>query len=215
MTAGSPDVQPARRGTLAVISAPSGAGKTTLVKGLLQRNPGLRFSVSFTTRPPRAGEQQARDYHFVDEPTFRAMLERQEFLEHACVFGHYYGTSRAQVEDLLARGHDVLLEIDWQGAAQIRRNAPHCVSIFIMPPSVAELERRLRGRATDPEEVIRRRLDGALAEMVHWPEFDFAVINEDLEQSFRALEAILAGAGEPWSTVREPLRRRLAALLPG
>lgn len=182
-----------RRGSLLVLSAPSGAGKTTLVKALLVRDPSLRFSISYTTRPPRPGETDGKDYCFVDHARFEEMVSRGEFLEHADVFGNCYGTSRAQVEALRTGGHDVLLEIDWQGARQIRANAPDCRTVFILPPSVAELERRLRTRATDSEEVIRRRLGQALDDMAHWAEFDFVVVNEVLAEAVNGLIAILHG----------------------
>jgi guanylate kinase len=187
-------------GTLFVLSAPSGAGKTTLVKALMTRDPALRFSVSFTTRKPRPGEVPERDYFFVDETRFQAMVAAGEFLEHARVFSNLYGTSRAQVEAILATGHNVLLEIDWQGAQQIRRNAPHCCSIFIMPPSTAELERRLRNRATDAEEVIRQRLSQAFDDMTHWHEFDYVVINTEQQQAGDDLQAIMRGQGQHLST---------------
>lgn len=206
---------PAHRGTLLVLSAPSGAGKTTLVKGLLQRDPSLRFSVSYTTRAPRAGEQHGRDYFFVAERVFREMLERGEFLEHANVFGNLYGTSRTQVDELLEAGVNVLLEIDCQGARQVRANAPGCRSIFIMPPSRGSLEKRLRGRGTDPDDVIARRLAGSLQELAQWPEFDYVVVNEDgaLDASLDALQAIVAGRGQPWSSRAPALRQRLEALV--
>jgi guanylate kinase len=191
---------PPETGTLFVLSAPSGAGKTTLVKALMARDPELRFSVSFTTRKPRPGEVPERDYFFVDEARFEAMLAGGEFLEHARVFGNLYGTSRAQVEAILATGRNVLLEIDWQGAQQIRRNAPHCCTIFIMPPSAGELERRLRNRATDSEEVIRQRLSQALDDMAHWHEFDYVVINADQQQAGADLYAIIQGHGQHLST---------------
>jgi len=179
-----------------VLSAPSGAGKTTLVKALLARDPSLRFSISYTTRPPRAGETNGKDYCFVDRTQFQQMISLGEFLEHAEVFGNCYGTSRAQVDALRAEGHDVLLEIDWQGARQIRSNAPDCKTVFIMPPSVAELERRLRSRATDSEEVIRRRLGQALDDMSHWAEFNFVVVNEQLDDAVDGLIAILRDNGD-------------------
>ncbi len=189
-----------KTGTLFVLSAPSGAGKTTLVKALMARDPELCFSVSFTTRKPRPGEVAERDYFFVDEARFEAMVAGGEFLEHARVFGNLYGTSRAQVEAILATGRNVLLEIDWQGAQQIRKNAPHCRSIFIMPPSVTELERRLRNRATDSEDVIRQRLSQSLDDMAHWREFDFLVINTDQRQASDDLSAIIQGQGQYLST---------------
>jgi guanylate kinase len=188
-----PEAPKARRGTLLVLSAPSGAGKTTLVKALLARDPSLRFSISYTTRPPRPGETDGRDYCFVDRERFQQMVAAGEFLEHAEVFGNFYGTSREQVEALRAGGHDVLLEIDWQGARQIRANAPDCRTVFIMPPSVTELERRLRTRATDSEDVIRRRLGQALDDMAHWAEFDFVVVNDVLTDAVDGLVAILQG----------------------
>lgn len=204
-----------QRGTLFVLSAPSGAGKTTLVKALLARDPSLRFSISFTTRPPRAGELDGRDYFFVDPSRFRAMAEAGEFLEHATVFGNAYGTSKAQVEALLKAGANVLLEIDWQGARQIRINAPDCRSIFILPPSVAELERRLRTRATDSEEVIRRRLGQALDDMSHWHEFDYVVINGDLARATAGLAEVIAGGGDALSTRSAPLVAQVQGILAG
>lgn len=201
------------RGTLFVLSAPSGAGKTTLVKALLARDPSLRFSISFTTRPPRAGEVNGRDYHFVDEARFGAMVAAGEFLEHATVFGNSYGTSKAQVEALLDAGANVLLEIDWQGARQIRTNAPDCRTVFILPPSVAELERRLRSRATDSEDVIRRRLGQALDDMSHWQDFDYVVINGDLARATEGLVEIIAGGGAALSTRAERLVSQVKAVL--
>jgi guanylate kinase len=179
-------------GSLLVLSAPSGAGKTTLVKALMARDPSLRFSISYTTRRPRPGETNGKDYHFVEHPEFQRMIAQGEFLEHAEVFGNFYGTSRSQVDALRTAGHDVLLEIDWQGARQIRGNAPECRTVFIMPPSVAELERRLRTRATDSEDVIRRRLGQALDDMAHWAEFGFVVVNEHLDDAVDGLIAIIA-----------------------
>ena len=187
-------------GTLFVLSAPSGAGKTTLVKALMARDPGLCFSVSFTTRKPRPGEVPERDYFFVDAARFGEMVAAGEFLEHARVFGNLYGTSRAQVNAILAEGRNVLLEIDWQGARQIRKNAPHCCSIFIMPPSANELERRLRSRATDSDDVIRQRLNQAFDDMAHWHEFDYVVINADQRQACDDLTAIIEGHGQHLST---------------
>lgn len=189
-----------KTGTLFVLSAPSGAGKTTLVKALMARDRNLCFSVSFTTRKPRPGEVPEHDYFFVDEAGFEAMVAAGEFIEHARVFGNLYGTSRRQVDALLAQGRDVLLEIDWQGAQQIRKNAPHCRSIFIMPPSVAELERRLRSRATDSEDVIRQRLSQAFDDIAHWREFDYLVINSDQRQACDDLSAIIQGQGQYLST---------------
>jgi guanylate kinase len=202
-----------RRGTLLVLSAPSGAGKTTLVKALLARDPSLRFSISYTTRKPRPGEAPGKDYCFVDPEQFQQMVAAGEFLEHAEVFGNFYGTSRAQVEDLRAGGHDVLLEIDWQGARQIRANAPDCRTVFIMPPSVTELERRLRTRATDSEDVIRRRLDQALDDMSHWAEFDFVVINDALADAVDGLIAILQGKSSHLASSATATAARARAIL--
>ena len=182
--------------TLFVIAAPSGAGKTTLVKALVDRIPSCRLSISYTTRPQRATEEHGRDYFFVDEEEFDRLKEAGELLESAVVFDNHYGTSRSQVEKLLADGHNVILEIDWQGAQQVRESMPECVTIFILPPSRSELERRLRGRQTDSEGVIERRLRDALGDMSHWDEFDHVIINDDLEIATAELEAIFAGGGE-------------------
>jgi len=204
-----------RRGRLLVVAAPSGAGKTTLVHALLAHEPALRFSISYTTRKPRAAEVDGRDYFFVDEATFRRMVEGGEFLEHANVFDHWYGTSRAHVESLLTQGYSVLLEIDWQGAQQVRSRAPEATTIFILPPSVAELERRLRSRATDSEETIARRLRDSLSDMSHWDEFDYVVINDDLPGAAAALASIAAGDGGANRTSSPELRRRVAAIVAG
>jgi guanylate kinase len=186
-----------KKGRLFVISAPSGAGKTTLVKKLMELRPELRFSISYTTRPRREGEVDQSDYFFVDQSVFGAMRDAGDFLEHAEVFGYHYGTSCTQVSELLDGGHDVILEIDWQGARQVRENMPGCRSIFILPPSFAELEKRLRGRGTDAEEVIKRRLGEAVDDIRHWTEFDHSVVNDDIEQSARQLLAIITGTGRP------------------
>ena len=170
-----------RKGNLFVITAPSGAGKTSLTKALLASEPGLKLSTSFTTRAPRPGEQNGREYHFVTEPTFLAMRERGEFLEHALVHGNRYGTSRKVIAETLERGQDLVLEIDWQGAAQVRKLYPDCVGIFILPPSIEELERRLRGRGQDTEAVIQRRLANAQEEMAHAGEFEYRIINKDFD----------------------------------
>jgi guanylate kinase len=186
----------ARRGRLFVIAAPSGAGKTSLVRALMQREPALRFSISYTTRPQRPNETHGKDYFFVARDEFESMVTRGEFLEHARVFDNYYGTARRQVEAALAAGQDLILEIDWQGAQQIRRALPECHSIFILPPSRDELERRLRGRGTDAEEVIQRRLRDAASDMAHWSEFDYVVVNDDFDRALADLHAIVRGHGE-------------------
>ena len=184
------------RGGLIVISAPSGAGKTSLVRAALRRRSELSFSVSYTTRPPRRQEKDGVDYCFVDEQRFREMLAEDAFLESARVFDHCYGTSRASVESLRRAGQTVLLEIDWQGAEQIRSREPSAVSVFILPPGRAELERRLRGRGTDSKENVGRRLRDALTDMAQWNRFDYVLINERLETAVNGFEAILDGRGE-------------------
>jgi guanylate kinase len=179
------------RGLLFVITAPSGAGKSSLIARLLEDERGLALSVSYTTRAPRPGEQNGREYHFVDLPAFEAMLERGEFLESAEVHGHRYGTSQKVIEEVRASGRDLLLEIDWQGAAQVRLLYPESIGIFILPPSMAELERRLRTRAQDSDEVIRRRLKNAAEEMSHAAEFKYAIINNNFDDARLDLRAIV------------------------
>jgi len=176
-------------GTLFIVSAPSGAGKTTLVGRLLADDPLVTHSVSFTTRPPRGGEQDGREYHFINVPRFLAMRDRGEFAEWAEVHDNFYGTSRPWLEQGMREGRDMLLEIDWQGAQQMRRQFPAAASIFILPPSIAELERRLRHRGADSEDVIARRVAGALGEMRHVGEFDFVIINKDLDVALGELKA--------------------------
>ncbi len=202
-----------QRGKLFVIAAPSGAGKTSLVRALMQRRPTLRFSISYTTRAQRPTERNEHDYFFVDKEKFEQMRDAGEFLEHARVFDNYYGTSRSQVERLLDAGQDVLLEIDWQGAQQIRRTLPECRSIFVLPPSRAALEQRLRGRGTDSDEVIARRLRDSLADLSHWSEFDYIVVNDDFDRATGELEAIVTGQGEHLRRDRAELRELLARLL--
>jgi guanylate kinase len=180
---------------LYVISAPSGAGKTSLVKALLAARPDLTVSVSHTTRPPRPQEENGREYYFVSTAEFDRLAATGAFLEHARVFDNQYGTGRAQVDEKLAAGHNVLLEIDWQGARQIRIRQPDCVSIFILPPSRAALEERLRARKTDSEQVIARRLADAATDMSHCLEFDFAVVNDRFEHSVAELLTIIDARG--------------------
>ncbi|MBS0369275.1 MAG: guanylate kinase [Proteobacteria bacterium] len=178
-------------GTLFIVTAPSGAGKTTLVSGLLERDPLVSLSVSYATRAPRTGEVNGQHYNFVDVPTFRALRDKGEFLEWAEVHSNYYATSRTWLESQISSGKDILLEIDWQGAQQVRKVFPKAVGVFILPPSVDELERRLRGRGTDSEEVIARRVLAARGEMRHVAEFDYVIINEDLPAALDDLVAVV------------------------
>jgi guanylate kinase len=178
-------------GTLYIVAAPSGAGKTSLTRALLEREPGIALSVSYTSRPPRPNEVDGVHYHFVSRPLFEEMIRRGEFFEHAIVHGDLKGTARTAVERMLAQGKDVLLEIDWQGARQVRSQVGETVSIFILPPSRAELERRLRARASDSEAVIRRRLDDSRDDIAHAGEFDFLVVNDDFAQALADLRAIV------------------------
>jgi guanylate kinase len=180
-------------GSLFVIAAPSGAGKTSLVKAILDRDPTLRVSVSHTTRRQRPAEVPGRDYNFVTIDEFKRLIEKSEFLEHAQVFDNFYGTGRAQVEALRNAGHDVILEIDWQGAQQVRKAQPDCQSVFILPPSRAALETRLRNRQTDSDQVIERRLRDSIADMSHYAEFDHVIVNDDFETAVGQLLAILRG----------------------
>jgi len=179
------------KGKLFVITAPSGAGKSSLIQALLKDDPSLGLSVSYTTRPPRPGEQNAREYHFVDDQEFLAMRSRGEFLESAEVHGYRYGTAKRVIVGALERGHDLLLEIDWQGAQQVRRLHPDCVGIFILPPSIEELERRMRARGQDAEAVIQRRLANAREELTHSGEFKYAIINKDFEAAKGELKSII------------------------
>jgi len=200
-------------GRLFVFAAPSGAGKTTLVHAMLERHANLRFSVSYTTRPQRKNETDGVNYFFVSQSQFEALRAQGELLEWATVFDHFYGTSRSQVEKILARGDNVLLEIDWQGARQVRSSMPDCVTVFILPPSLAELERRLRDRRTDTEAVIARRLRDARSDMLHWQEFDFVIINDSLEQAVAELDAVFAGRGKAQATSNPALQARVQAIL--
>jgi len=184
------------RGRLYVIAAPSGAGKTSLLHALMSRRPGLGFSVSCTTRKPRSGEQDGKDYHFIDREAFERLKAAGEFIEHANVFGNLYGTRRSVVEAALAEGRDLILEIDWQGAKQVREHLPEAVQIFILPPSRAALETRLRKRGSDSEDAIARRLRESSVEMSHWRDFDYVIVNRDFDTALAELESILDGRGE-------------------
>jgi guanylate kinase len=181
-----------RRGLMLVLSSPSGAGKTTLSRQLLGNDSHISLSISCTTRDKRPGETDGVDYHFIDTPTFRGMIDRGEFLEHARVFDHYYGTPSPPVEDALSAGRDMLFDIDWQGTQQLKeKGRDDLVTVFILPPSTRDLERRLISRAQDSHEVVARRMSKAADEMSHWAEYDYAIINKDIGTSLNQLKAIL------------------------
>lgn len=200
-------------GTLYIISAPSGAGKTSLVDALMRSQRNLKVAVSHTTRPQRPGELDGTHYHFVDVSSFQHMVAAGEFLEYAQVFDHYYGTSRAQVMDNLALGTDVILEIDWQGGRQVRASVPDCVSIFILPPSRDELERRLRGRNQDSDEVIARRMQEAVREMSRFREYDYVLVNDTFADALADLKAIVRARRLRCSAQVKRLGRRVNELL--
>lgn len=205
---------PARaRGRLFVIAAPSGAGKTSLVKALMEREPELQFSVSYTTRKPRPNEREGEDYHFVSTQAFESMVANNEFLEHARVFDNYYGTSMNTVQQALLTGRQLLLEIDWQGARQVRARLPEAYSIFILPPSRSSLEQRLRQRSTDSEDVIRRRLQDSVLDLAHWPEFEYVVVNDNFESALDDLQDIVRAGGSKLQTKRPQIERLAAQLL--
>ncbi len=199
-------------GRLYVIAAPSGAGKTSLVKALMAREPDMRFSVSYTTRQPRPNEVDGRDYHFVTQARFREMVERQEFLEHAQVFDHCYGTGLEAVRTALAQGQLLLIEIDWQGARQVRARLPAAHSIFILPPTRRALEERLKARSTDSAAVIERRLRDAAEDLTHWTEFDYVVINDRFDQALADLQAIVHDDGAAFEAGRPEVARFAAEL---
>jgi guanylate kinase len=200
-------------GTLYIVAAPSGAGKTSLTRALLERDPGMVLSVSYTSRAPRPNEIDGVHYHFVTRAEFEAMIAREEFFEYAIVHGDLKGTARAPVEKTLAQGKDVLLEIDWQGARLVRAQAPDAVSIFILPPSRAELERRLRTRASDSEATIRRRLDDARTDLQHASEFDYIVVNDEFAKALADLRGIVEARREGCELPRARHEALLAELL--
>jgi guanylate kinase len=179
------------KGLLFIVAAPSGAGKSSLVEAVLREDPQLALSISYTTRTPRGGEVNGREYHFVDRSTFQRMLEAGEFLESAEVHGNRYGTSQRQITQMREAGRDIVLEIDWQGAQQVRRIFPEAIGVFIMPPSMPELERRLRARGEDTEDTMRRRLAAAAEEVSHAVEFDYVIINREFEDARRDLAAVI------------------------
>ena len=197
------------RGTLFIVAAPSGAGKSSIVNACLARDENISLSISFTSRAPRPGERHAEHYHFISADAFERMVEAGDFFEHARVHGDWKGTAKQSVEPLLAQGRDVLLEIDWQGARQVRASVPDAVSIFILPPSRAALEQRMRTRGQDPEEVIQRRLAAARDEMSHYGEFDFLVVNEDFQVAVAEMCAIFTAS----RLRREPQVARHAGLI--
>ena len=205
--------QSVKSGRLFIVAAPSGAGKTSLVRALLESDPVLRVSVSHTTRPPRPNEQDGREYHFVTPDQFEAMVREDGFLEHAVVFGNRYGTGRAAVEAQLARGTDVVLEIDWQGARQVRAARAGTPGIFILPPSASALRQRLEGRATDSAEVIERRLAEARADMAHHGEFEYVIVNDSFDQALADLRAILRDEGGHLRSDRAVLQPLVKSLL--
>ena len=194
---------------LFVVVAPSGAGKTSLVNAVLRAEPGIRLSVSYTTRPPREGEVEGRDYHFVSRAAFEAMIAAGDFLEHANVYGNYYGTSRRWIEAELEGDHDVLLEIDWQGAMQVRGLFPRMVGIFILPPSMEELRRRLTARGKDSPEAIGRRMASAREEISHVLEFEYIIVNEQFDVAIADLQAVVRAS----RLSRDRPRNRLSRLL--
>ena len=209
MASGEPAAQP----RLYVVAAPSGGGKTSLVSALLELGDHVALSVSHTTRPPRPGERDGEHYFFVDEPTFEALVERGAFLEHARVFDHRYGTGRDAVEQQLARGYDVLLDIDWQGARQVRASFPEARTIFILPPSMPVLRQRLVDRGQDSEAVIDRRMRDARSEISHAGEFDYLIVNDDFTESLKRLHAIVRGELAEADEDAEKNREVLAQLL--
>jgi guanylate kinase len=200
------------QGRLYVVSAPSGAGKTSLVKALMEREPRIQYSVSYTTREPRPNEVRGRDYHFVTLGRFEQMIANDEFLEHAKVFDNYYGTGVHAVKEALANGEQLLLEIDWQGARQVRARIPEACSIFILPPSRRALEERLKARSTDSDAVIERRLRDAAEDLGHWQEFDYVVVNDRFDQALADLQAIVEQRGG-YLAARRPEVEKLAAAL--
>jgi guanylate kinase len=181
-----------RRGFLLVLSSPSGAGKTTITRRLLERDPSLSLSVSVTTRPRRSSEIDGRDYHFIDQPSFDRMVAQGELLEHATVFGHCYGTPRAPIDAAIAAGRDIVTDIDWQGTQQVKASLrDDLVTIFVLPPSLETLEARLKTRAQDSAEIVAARMEKSAEEMSHWPEYGYVIVNDDLEASVAQAQAIV------------------------
>lgn len=200
-------------GTLYIVSAPSGAGKTSLLKALLENDEEVRVSVSHTTRSIRPGEQNGVDYWFTDEPDFRRMVGEGAFLEHAQVFGNFYGTSENAVREMLQTGVDVILEIDWQGARQVRKRIPEAISVFVLPPTRQALQQRLNARGQDSEEVIERRMREARNEMEHFTEYDFLIVNDRFEQALAELQALIVGQRLRGSVQSQRLGKQLQDLI--
>lgn len=192
-----------QKGNLFILSAPSGAGKSSLYKALLEADSNVRISVSHTTRAPRSGEEHGREYFFVDVDSFLDMIADNAFFEHAQVFDNYYGTSKQAIFDMLDQGLDVILEIDWQGARQVRELYPEAIGVFILPPSLKALEERLTGRGTDSEEVIARRMSKAVSEMSHYEEYEYVIINDDFEHALTQLKAVFAANRTRTSLIQE------------
>lgn len=201
------------RGTLFIVAAPSGAGKSSIVNAVLKDTPGIALSISYTSRAPRPGERHAQHYHFVDKAEFERMVAAGDFFEHALVHGDYKGTAVQSVEPQLAAGQDVLLEIDWQGARQVRAKVPDALSVFILPPSRQALEQRMRSRGQDSEEVIARRLAAAREEMSHFDEFDFLIVNDDFQTAVRDMQAIFLGSRQRRHLQQQRFAGLIATLL--
>ncbi len=201
------------RGTLFIVAAPSGAGKSSIVNAVLKDTPGIALSISYTSRAPRPGERHAQHYHFVDKAEFERMVAAGDFFEHALVHGDYKGTAVQSVEPQLAAGQDVLLEIDWQGARQVRAKVPDALSVFILPPSRQALEQRMRSRGQDSEEVIARRLAAAREEMSHFDEFDFLIVNDDFQAAVRDMQAIFLGSRQRRHLQQQRFAGLIATLL--
>lgn len=200
-------------GTLFIFSAPSGAGKTSLVKALLENTSHIGVSVSHTTRAPRPGETHGKDYNFVSQEEFKSLIDNNAFLEHAQVFDNFYGTSQRWVEEELAAGRDVILEIDWQGAQQVRHLMSDAVTVFILPPSIEELESRLSNRGQDSDEIIARRMRDAQSEMSHYAEFDYLIVNDDFDNALQELRAVVIARRHRLSAQQVRHQQTLAALL--
>ncbi|MEC9375246.1 MAG: guanylate kinase [Pseudomonadota bacterium] len=199
-------------GKLFVIAAPSGAGKTTLVRRVMEINPSLEFSISYTTRKQRHTEKHGEDYFFINKKDFKRMIVDQDFIEHAIVFENLYGTSKKQIKNILSQGKNAILEIDWQGARQVKENMPECQSIFILPPSLEELKNRLYKRGTESEKNILRRLRDSISDLSHWNEFDYVVINKDLDKAVKNMASIINGNGSQYDANSPHIMREATSI---